>query len=74
MSISFPGGLSVQEAFAVAFLIRLVTTLGCLPGGVLYLSSGFQAGILSKMIFPTGKFQPTIIPGNVSPNSPPYGA
>ena len=36
-------GLSVQEAFAVAFLIRVVTTLGCLPGGVLYLSSGFQA-------------------------------
>lgn len=36
------GGLSVQEAFAVAFLIRVVTTMGCLPGGVLYLSSGFQ--------------------------------
>ena len=35
-------GLSVQESFAVALLIRVVTTLGCLPGGFLYLSSGFQ--------------------------------
>jgi len=35
-------GLSVQESFAVAFLIRVVTTLGCIPGGLLYLSSGFQ--------------------------------
>jgi hypothetical protein len=35
-------GLSVQDAFAVAFLIRVVTTLACIPGGVLYLNSGFQ--------------------------------
>ena len=35
-------GLSVQESFAVAFLIRAVATLGCIPGGFLYLSSGFQ--------------------------------
>lgn len=35
-------GLSVQEAFAVALLVRVVTTIGCLPGGLLYLSRGFQ--------------------------------
>ena len=36
------GGLTVQEAFAVALLVRVVTTLGCLPGGVLYLTRGFE--------------------------------
>ena len=35
-------GLSLQESFAVALLIRVVVTLGCLPGFALYLSSGFH--------------------------------
>ena len=35
-------GLSVQESIAVAFLIRVVSTMGCIPGGFLYLGSGFQ--------------------------------
>jgi glycosyltransferase 2 family protein len=30
-------GISSQEAFAIAVLIRIVTTLGCVPGGILYL-------------------------------------
>jgi glycosyltransferase 2 family protein len=35
-------GLSVQEAFAVALLVRIVATMGCLPGAILYLSGGFE--------------------------------
>lgn len=30
-------GVSSQEAFGIAILIRIVMTLGCLPGGALYL-------------------------------------
>lgn len=38
-------GVSPQEAFAVAILIRIIMTLGCLPGAFFYLiGSGREAG------------------------------
>jgi glycosyltransferase 2 family protein len=40
-------GLSLQESIGVALLTRIITTMGCLPGGFLYLSTGFQAGKIS---------------------------
>jgi len=42
-------GLSMQEGFAIALILRVLITLACLPGGLFYALEGFSIKRLKRI-------------------------